>query len=198
MKVYLAARYSRYPEMQGYAAQLTECGHEVTARWILGDHELRADGQSDADEWAVRWAQEDWDDLVAADVVISFTEGPTNVPGRARGGRHVEFGAALALRKRVIVVGYRENVFHHLPHVEFAADWEAALALVRPICRQCGCTDEDGCLVQGGLFAGFDLVGCSWVEPALCSGCAQPILRVRGPMIDHRPGAALGAQAGPR
>lgn len=163
MKVYLAARYSRFPEMQGYAAQLVKRGHEVTARWILGDHELRSEGQSDADAWAVRWAQEDWDDLVAADVVVNFTEGPGEVPGRARGGRHVELGAALALGKRVIVVAHRENVFHHLPQVEFAADWEAALTMVRPICRQCGCTDEDGCLVQGGLFAGFDLVGCSWI-----------------------------------
>jgi hypothetical protein len=36
-----------------------------------------------------------------------------------RGGRHVEFGAAVATGKRLIVVGHRENLFHHLPGVEF-------------------------------------------------------------------------------
>jgi hypothetical protein len=31
-------------------------------------------------------------------------------------------------------------------------------------CRDCGCTDEDGCMPeQGGP--------CSWVEPDLCSAC---------------------------
>jgi hypothetical protein len=30
---------------------------------------------------------------------------------------------------RVIVVGYRENIFHWLPQVEFCATWQEALAL---------------------------------------------------------------------
>lgn len=126
-KIYLAARYSRYPEMQGYAEQLRRSGYTVTARWILGDHELRSEGQSEADAWAIRWAQEDWDDLMSADIVISFTEGPGNIAGRARGGRHVEFGAAMAAGKKLIVVGFRENVFHHLPGVTFMTDWDSAL-----------------------------------------------------------------------
>jgi hypothetical protein len=113
--------------MQGYAKALNALGHTVTSRWILGDHEIRADGQSDADEWAVRFAEEDWLDLISAEVVISFTEEPGKAVGRARGGRHVEFGAALALSKRNIVVGYRENVFHYLRGVEFYPTWEAAL-----------------------------------------------------------------------
>lgn len=86
-----------------------------------------------------------------------------------------------------IIPETRENVFHHLPCVEFAAYWGAALPLIRPICRQCGCTDADGCTVSGGLFDP-PLVGCVWVEPDLCSGCAEPIYRVRGPVRDHRPG----------
>jgi len=36
-----------------------------------------------------------------------------------RGGRHVEFGYAMAKGKRLIVVGYRENLFHEHPSVEF-------------------------------------------------------------------------------
>ena len=122
MRVYLAARYGRHPEMQVIAAWLVRQGYQVTSRWIKGDHELRSDGRSDADEWAVRWAEEDVYDLRRADLVISFTEGP-DVPGRARGGRHVEFGYGLALQKRLYVVGPREHVFHYLPQVRHYPDW---------------------------------------------------------------------------
>ena len=34
-----------------------------------------------------------------------------------RGGRHVEFGLAIAWGKPVYLVGERENVFHWLPQV---------------------------------------------------------------------------------
>lgn len=116
-RVYLAARYSRHPEMKRHATELTPFGIEITSRWIDGDHDYQGE-QSPADE-RLRFAQEDWNDLLSADTVISFTEEPGKAGGRNRGGRHVEFGAALALGKRCIVIGYRENVFHELPVVEF-------------------------------------------------------------------------------
>lgn len=71
------------------------------------------------------FAQEDWDHMLAADCVVSFTE-PKDTSSR-RGGRHVEFGGALALGKRLIVIGHRENIFHCLPQVEFFGCWEDAL-----------------------------------------------------------------------
>jgi hypothetical protein len=136
MKIYLAARYSRHPEMREYAAYLESLGHIVTARWIIGDHDIRAMGRSEAEEYMPLWAQEDWSDLFAADTLISFTEGPKDVPGRARGGRHVEFGAALAAGIRCIVVGYRENVFHWMPEVEYFSDWEQARAAFVPVTQE--------------------------------------------------------------
>jgi hypothetical protein len=114
--------------MQQYAKDLAQAGITVTSRWILGDHDLRAHGQAEADHFLPRWAQEDWDDLCAAEIVISFTEGPGEVAGRARGGRHVELGIALALRKRCLIVGFRENVFHWMPAIEFYATWNEALS----------------------------------------------------------------------
>ena len=51
-----------------------------------------------------------------------FTEPPQSV--YARGGRHVEFGVAVSSGKRLIVIGYRENVFHWLPQIEFYERWE--------------------------------------------------------------------------
>lgn len=116
--VYLAARYSRYPEMQQVRSLLDALGYTVTSRWINGGHELTKEGSTEAHEAErIRYAQEDMADLLAADIVISFTEEPRTT--KTRGGRHVEFGAALALRKTVIVIGYRENVFHTLPEVLF-------------------------------------------------------------------------------
>ena len=127
MNIYLAARYSRFLEMQDYAAQLKALGHTITSRWILGDHDIRAHGQSEAPYWMPLWAEEDWEDLANADTVISFTEAPGNTPGRSRGGRHVELGMALALQKRCMIVGPREHVFHWLPLIECYATWEDAL-----------------------------------------------------------------------
>lgn len=119
MRVYLAARYSRNPEMRQYAEDLRTLGYDVQAEWITGAHD------SATDEAA---ALIDYREVAAADLVISFTEPPGPVNGRGRGGRHVEFGLALGLGKRVVVVGYRENVFHHLPAVEFFPTWYDAIA----------------------------------------------------------------------
>ena len=143
VKVYLAARYSRHPEMQGYARMLRHFGVEVTSRWINGSHQSMLNGEvlgpereamfesghPDREAQRREFAQHDWDDVMAADVVISFTEQPRTV-GNSRGGRHVEFGAALAAGKRCIVVGWRENVFHCLPQVEFYETWMDALEAV--------------------------------------------------------------------
>ena len=128
MDIYLAARFSRYPEMQEYAHCLTSRGHTVTSRWIRGDHEVRAHGQAEHPPWHAVWAHEDMEDLMRAHMVVSFTEAPGDVPGRSRGGRHIEMGMALATQKRCVIVGYRENVFHWLEQVEFFATWPAFLA----------------------------------------------------------------------
>lgn len=113
MKIYLCARYSRLDELQQYAALLRAEGHLVTSRWHAGGHEL-SDVATDTDR--ARLAMEDAGDLALADTVIAFTEAPDS-PGRNRGGRHVEFGIALEQRKRIIIVGPRENVFHYLPRI---------------------------------------------------------------------------------
>lgn len=122
MKIYLASRYSRFDEMQGIRVVLQAMGHTVTSRWIDGDHQINDAGLSDEAKAAerTRFAAEDWEDLLAAHCVISFTEPPRAT--NSRGGRHVEYGAALATNKRCIVVGHRENVFHCLPQVEFYPD----------------------------------------------------------------------------
>lgn len=122
VKVYLAARYSRAAQLREARADLLAEGYEVTSRWIDGGHELTKEGSTEAHQSErTRFAVEDMSDCMAADWVISFTEEPRKTT--TRGGRHVEFGMALAAGKRVTVIGYRENVFHCLPQVEFFESW---------------------------------------------------------------------------
>ena len=124
MKVYLAARFSRREEMRRHAEELLGLGHEVTAQWVVGraeasHHPDRVSGHTEAYEAIV--SVEDLKDVADADCIICFSEQPRST--NTRGGRHVEFGLAVAGEKRIILVGPRENVFHFLPQVEHFADW---------------------------------------------------------------------------
>lgn len=127
MKIYLASRYSRAAQMRTVRDRLTSFGYVVTSRWIEGGHELTKEGSTQANHSErARFAAEDWADMMASDCVISFTEEPRKTT--TRGGRHVEFGGALAAGKRCIVIGWRENVFHCLQSVEFFDDWDSCVA----------------------------------------------------------------------
>jgi nucleoside 2-deoxyribosyltransferase len=129
MKVYLAARFSRLPELNRYRAELEAAGITVTSRWLLGGHEwVGTPDEQIPRERLARFAAEDLEDIDAADVLLCFTESPRSGP--ARGGRHVEFGYALAKRKPVIVVGHIENVFYALPQVTHCETRAEALQLL--------------------------------------------------------------------
>ena len=40
------------------------------------------------------------------------------------------------------------------------------------VCRVCGCTDYNACIVEGG--EGEDIIStCYWIEADLCSACAE-------------------------
>lgn len=133
-QIYLAARYSRREELCTYR-------EELQARWLDGGHQLSDRGipigengealveggecQRSA-ELRAKFAQDDWEDVNSAEIIISFTEAPRSSANRD--GRHVEFGIGLAKGTRSIVIGYRENIFHWLPQVEFFATWEDAKA----------------------------------------------------------------------
>ena len=108
-------------ELRGYREQLLSIGDIVTSRWL----DFRK-----MPSWSFGIAQQDCEDLMAADAVITFTEIPNTI--LATGGRHVEFGLALAQGKRAIIVGPRENVFHYLlPDPQIFATWNKAFATIR-------------------------------------------------------------------
>jgi hypothetical protein len=132
VKIYLASQYSRREEMLCVRTALQLMGHVVTARWLETEWADRPDQSSACpQEYREKYAVIDAEDVSRSELVISFTELP-GLPGDgSRGGRHVEFGIAYALGKRLFVVGYRENLFHHLPRVEFFATWEEASEALR-------------------------------------------------------------------
>lgn len=130
MKVYLAARFSRLPELIEYKYDLeTYDGIAVTSRWLLGGHEFVGIPDDEiAIEHQAQFARDDLEDIEAADMVVCFTEPSRSGP--ARGGRHVEYGYALARGKDILIVGHRENVFYCLPDADFAPDWRSARAFL--------------------------------------------------------------------
>jgi hypothetical protein len=131
MILYFAARFSRLPELIEYKHEIEalapalEAEVTVNSRWLLGGHEWVGTPDEEIPvEHNAGFAQDDIDDLMAADLIVCFTESPRSGP--ARGGRHVEMGYALAKGKPILTVGHRENVFYCLPDVAFVPTWGQA------------------------------------------------------------------------
>lgn len=141
--VYLSAPYSRMHELRLYRVELQELGLSVTARWLDGDPDDADDPALMTEDEMEDAARQDLEDLRQAHILIAFSEaGAAPTPATSRGGRHVEFGyaiAAKALSKRgqygwpqreIWMVGPPENVFGVLVDQRFA-HWGELLAYVR-------------------------------------------------------------------
>lgn len=166
LKIYIAARFSRRHEANELAQKLKAHGHKITSRWVLPDSDhVTPVGMSAqaADAERERFAIEDCDDVKACNWCISLMEEPRS---NGRGGRHVEFGYALALGKRMTIIGPRETVFHHLPQVQHFETVAQFAAEIESLDRMLGCdwqghafgaTYEDATCIDGYL---WDLDSC--------------------------------------
>jgi hypothetical protein len=128
MKVYIAARFSRRPEAYAIATALQKEGHEIVCAWVLRHetHTMPPGLLPEAeDAERQRYALEDLTDMVQAEWCVSLMDEPR---GNGRGGRHVEFGFMLANGALMTIIGPRETVFHHLPHVQHFASSGAFMA----------------------------------------------------------------------
>lgn len=116
LKVYIAARFSRRHECYALGKELERLGHVVVSRWMLpdSDHVSPPDGSDIQNKDQERFAREDLDDVDKCDWFISLMEQPRS---NGRGGRHVEFGYALAKGKTLTIIGPKETVFHHLDEI---------------------------------------------------------------------------------
>jgi len=101
LKVYIAAPYPWRDSAIGQMRALEQAGFEVTSTWLR-----QIDVEADA------YARLDLSDVARADVLVAIN--PPEWEKGGTGGRHVELGYALALHKRVVLVGNASNIFHHL------------------------------------------------------------------------------------
>ena len=127
---YLAARFSRYPEMREYADQLEDYGIVVNSRWIRGNHEFHQGTNMRDYDFNQKCALEDLEDIENADMFVTFVEKPNDNHLYSRGGRHVEFGYALAAGKEIHVIDGRENVFHYVPGITVWESWKGFMDYV--------------------------------------------------------------------
>lgn len=104
MRIYIAAPYPTREHAITVMRRLEHLGHEVTSRWLKAPDELADDH-----------ARKDLDDVAAADVLVALND--VDWENAGTGGRHVEFGYALAMGKMIVLVGRRSNIFHYLHQV---------------------------------------------------------------------------------
>lgn len=127
MRVYIAARYTRKEEMKEVRRKLSEIGIASTSNWLEEPHSATTQLTELTNEQNTEYAEADLRDIDRADHVLFFSEADLT----PRGGRHVEFGYALAQGKRIHVVGPKENIFHYLPTVTNYDTLEAYLQYQR-------------------------------------------------------------------
>ena len=116
MKFYLAAKFSRREEMEQKANELETYGFKPNCRWVFGGEE----GLTRRDICML-----DLEDVEESDLIVLFTH-PRAEP-QPGGGRFVEFGYAMALSKKLVVIGPEENVFLTHPDISRYDTWEEFL-----------------------------------------------------------------------
>jgi len=110
MKIYIAASYPRKLDALVLGAKLIAYGHIVVSGWVFED-----EGYSDDQNKFERMQDasiRDFKDVRECDLLVCLTDGENQL---THGGRHTELGIALALGKRVVVIGELEQVFHYYP-----------------------------------------------------------------------------------
>lgn len=126
-RIYLAAPYPRKDEIMAYRDELASLGFDVTSSWLEEKHAPNVALHEVSQSLSKRYAIFDLEDVDRADVLISFTE-PQGT-SHSRGGRHVEFGYALARGKELWIVGPVENIFHYLvPEDHIFESWAALMS----------------------------------------------------------------------
>lgn len=115
LNFYLAARYSRRDELRVHRDMLVALGHTCMASWLDTAWPISDTGSTAApDQYREHYAIKEALEVRQCNMLIAFTEEPRS---STRGGRHVEFGIALGMGKRVVVIGQRENLFYYHPDV---------------------------------------------------------------------------------
>ncbi len=116
-KIYVAATYEMRDAAIDVMQTLIVKGHVVTSRWLLVN-----------DSMCDEWARKDLEDVASADVLLALN--PAEWATGGKGGRHVELGYAIALGKRIVLIGVRSNIFHYLDRITVIDTLDEALARI--------------------------------------------------------------------
>ena len=102
-KIYIAASYPRKKQAVLLAKKMRSEGHIIVSQWHdLDEGYDKMMGMEDR-------AERDFQNIKECDLFIEFTG-----DNLSHGGRHAEFGVALALGKEIKILGPREHVLHYL------------------------------------------------------------------------------------
>lgn len=102
--IYIAAPYELRDEAIEVMRDMIVRGNIVTSRWLIGK-DVNCDES----------ARMDLDDIDAAATLLLLN--PIEYSNKGTGGRHTEVGYAIALSKRIIIIGARSNIFHYLDSI---------------------------------------------------------------------------------
>jgi nucleoside 2-deoxyribosyltransferase len=122
LKVYVAARFTRKDEVAALAMRIERAGAVVCTDWFL---EAESDLHELSDDVRQSRAERDISHVRNCDILVMLAG------GGARGGRHFEFGFAMALGIPCWIVGEREHIFHWLPWVEVFDSADEMLSALR-------------------------------------------------------------------
>ena len=114
VRCYIAAPYELRDAALRARTTLEQSGFLVTARWL--------DAQAQDSDLEAR---KDLEDIASAHALIALN--PSEWARSGTGGRDVELGYALALGKRIVLVGARTNVFHQHSSVTCVPDLSSAV-----------------------------------------------------------------------
>lgn len=128
MKFYIATR--RQENARPVRDAIEALGHTCTATWIdVTDYGKTKTPENDRDpQQRIDAAAGCVHDVLTADVLISVSEPDGE---KVKGGKHAEFGMALAWGKQLIVMGDREHVFHWLPNVKVVKGLPELVAYIK-------------------------------------------------------------------
>lgn len=118
MKVYIAGPWLRKDAAREARAKLLEAGIECTSRWI--DFEGGGGDTKIFQEEAIN----DMSDVRSSDALLLLN---LQKRGEETSGKATETGMALALEKKVVMVGEPSNIFHYLPEVIRCSSVEEAI-----------------------------------------------------------------------
>ena len=125
LSVYLASHYSRKEEIRAAVKDCESLGIKLTSTWHKERRSPTGSMKDDSETFLRVTAKRDFRELKSASCLVLFSlDGDTLF---TRGGHCVELGMALSLRKRIVLVGPRQNVFCYLPGIKKFKTWEKAL-----------------------------------------------------------------------